>query len=292
MKFRRASASKVLIMKKISASLVLYNTSVDQIKRVLDSLETSQLIEILYVVDNSPEDSLRDLFGANWIKYSFAGSNLGYGASHNVALMQAIDHFDYHLVLNPDIYFDSGELRKAIERMNQDEQVGHLMPKILNVDGSIQYLCKLLPTPLDLIVRRFSFWSLVSFFRKREARYELRSSGYENEMNVPNLSGCFMLLRTSALKVVGLFDERFFMYGEDVDLTRRIHEKFITLYYPGCTVTHHHARDSYKSMKMLWIHSVNLSRYFNKWGWLLDTRRTQINRELLNQLSSVVDKRH
>ena len=279
-------------MKKISASLVLYNTSVDQIKRVLDSLEVSELIGVLYVVDNSPKDNLRDLFCANWIKYSFTSSNPGYGASHNIAMRQAIDHFDYHLVLNPDIYFDSEGLRKAIARMNQDERVGHLMPKILNVDGSIQYLCKLLPTPLDLIIRRFSFWPLARFFSKREARYELRFSGYENEMNVPNLSGCFMLLRTSALKVVGLFDERFFMYGEDVDLTRRIHEKFITLYYPGATVTHHHARDSYRSLKMLWIHCVNLSRYFNKWGWFSDKGRIQINRELLNQFSSKGDKRY
>ena len=279
-------------MKKISASLVLYNTSVDQIKRVLDSLEASELIEILYVVDNSPKDSLRDLFGVNWIKYSHIGSNPGYGASHNMAMRQAIDFFDYHLVLNPDIYFDAGELIKAIERMNQDERIGHLMPRILNVDGGIQHLCKQLPTPLDLIIRRFSFWPLANFFRKREARYELRSSGYEKEMNVPNLSGCFMLLRTSALKVVGLFDERFFMYGEDVDLTRRIHEKFITLYYPGATVTHHHARDSYKSLKMLWIHSVNLSRYFNKWGWFFDQRRTQINHRVLNRLTSVTDKQH
>jgi GT2 family glycosyltransferase len=101
-----------------------------------------------------------------------------------------------------------------------------------------------------------------------------------------------MLLRTSALKVVGLFDERFFMYGEDVDLTRRIHEKFITLYYPGATVTHHHARDSDESLKMLWIHCVNLSRYFNKWGWFLDKRRAQINRELLNQRSLEAVKRY
>jgi GT2 family glycosyltransferase len=279
-------------MKKISASLVLYNTSVDQIKRVLDSLEASELIEVLYVIDNSPKDSLRDLFDANWIKYSFTGSNPGYGTSHNVAMRQAIDHFDYHLVLNPDIYFDSGELRKAIMRMNQDVRIGHLMPKILNADSSIQYLCKLLPTPLDLIVRRFPLWPIACFFSKRGAQYELRFSGYENEMNVPNLSGCFMLLRTSALKVVGLFDERFFMYGEDVDLTRRIHKKFITLYYPDATVTHSHARDSYKSLKMLWIHSVNLSRYFNKWGWFFDRGRTQINRELLNQLSSGVGKRY
>ena len=96
-------------------------------------------------------------------------------------------------------------------------------------------------------------------------------------MNVPYLTGCFMFLRLSALEQVGLFDERYFMYPEDIDLTRRLHTRFLTLYYPYATVIHDHERASYKNLKMLMIHIVNLCRYFNKWGWIFDAERDRFN---------------
>ena len=105
-------------------------------------------------------------------------------------------------------------------------------------------------------------------------------------MNVPYLSGCFMLLRSEALKKVGLFDERFFMYPEDIDLTRRIREHYRTIFYPHVSVIHNHAQGSYKSKKLLWIHIINLIKYFNKWGWFCDKKRQLINKETLNQFKN------
>lgn len=268
----------------ISASIVLYKTPKTQIEAVLRCLERSSQIKILYVVDNSPTDELKSYFGLPWIQYVHLEHNLGYGAAHNIAIKQAIHHFDLHLVLNPDIYFDPDQLRKAIERVRRDSRIGQLMPKILNADGSIQYLCKLLPTPWDLIIRRFPPLIFKRYFKSRVERYELRASEYQYEMNVPNLSGCFMLLSCKALKEVGLFDERYFMYGEDVDLTRRIHRHYVTLYYPGSVITHLHNRESYSSLKMLWIHCINLSRYFSKWGWIWDSERARDNSRLLESL--------
>ena len=163
--------------------------------------------------------------------------------------------------------------------MEGDLTIGQLMPKILNSDGTLQYVCKLLPTPFDLIFRRFLK------FAQDNNIYELRFTGYKNEMNVPYLSGCFMLFRVSALKEIGLFDERFFMYPEDVDITRRMHEKFITLFFPGASVTHDHEKASYKNYRMLWIHSVNMIRYFNKWGWLYDPKRVKVNKNALASLA-------
>ena len=86
-----------------------------------------------------------------------------------------------------------------------------------------------------------------------------------------------MLLRTQALQKVRLFDERFFMYPEDIDLTRRIHRDFLTVYYPHVTIIHNHEKASYKSLRMLWIHTINMCRYFNKWGWFSDKERDLFN---------------
>lgn len=268
----------------ISVSIVLYKTPIPQIEMVLSCLAQCDQIAVLYVLDNSPTQELKDRFDLPWIKYFNTGENLGYGCAHNLAINQVIETFDLHLVINPDIYFSPDQLRKCIERIRKDHRIGQLMPKVLNGDGSIQFLCKLLPTPLDLIIRRFPPLIFKRFFDSRIDRYELRASGYQDEMNVPNLSGCFMLLKTAALKKVGLFDERFFMYGEDVDLTRRIHQHYITLYYPDAEITHLHARESYSSLKMLWIHIVNLSRYFSKWGWFWDPERRRENSYLLKSL--------
>ena len=107
--------------------------------------------------------------------------------------------------------------------MEEDESIAQVMPKVLFLNGSVQRLAKLLPTPLDLF-GRFSLPE--KLIARRNAKFELRQSGYDKTMNVPYLSGCFMFLRMSALKSEGLFDERFFMYIEDTDLTRRLHVKY------------------------------------------------------------------
>ena len=96
-------------------------------------------------------------------------------------------------------------------------------------------------------------------------------------MNVPVLSGCFMFLRTSALKDVGLFDENIFMYLEDTDLSRRIHTKYKTIFYPKVQITHEYAKESNKSKKLLKYHIQSAIYYFNKWGWVFDKQRDEIN---------------
>ena len=108
--------------------------------------------------------------------------------------------------------------------------------------------------------------------------YELRDLDLERPINAPYLSGCFMLLRTKAAVDAGLFDERYFMYPEDIDLTRSIHRDWLTLYYPQWTIVHAHKQASYTNKKMLWVHIQNMCRYFNKWGWFFDPERRLFNR--------------
>lgn len=92
-----------------------------------------------------------------------------------------------------------------------------------------------------------------------------------------------MFLRIEALKKVGVFDERFFMYPEDIDLTRRIHMINKTVVNPFFSVIHRHEKASYKSLKMKIIHITNIIRYFNKWGWFFDKLRTETNKRILKQ---------
>lgn len=260
----------------INASIVLYNHSWVELEHLIQTLQNSERVHKIYLIDNSPTPLSE--FKRDGVCYFYTGKNLGYGGGHNIALRKSLQNdVDYHLVLNPDIVMPAGVLEELEDFMNAHPEVGHLMPKVIYPDGETQYLCKLLPRPSDLFMRRFLPESCA---RKAKHRFEMRESEYNEIMEVPYLSGCFMFLRTDALRKVGLFDERFFMYPEDIDLTRRIHQHYKTLFYPKTTVVHKHERDSYKSLSMLFIHTINLMRYFNKWGWLIDNEREQINKRI------------
>jgi hypothetical protein len=89
-----------------------------------------------------------------------------------------------------------------------------------------------------------------------------------------------MFLRSSVLKQVGLFDERFFMYMEDVDLCRRIGNKSRTMYYPDTFLFHGYTKGSYKSFDLALAHLQSAMKYFTKWGWFFDHERDRRNREL------------
>jgi hypothetical protein len=163
--------------------------------------------------------------------------------------------------------------------MNQNPNAGLCMPKVLYPDGRLQPLCKLLPSPSILFLRRFLFF-LHKLLDRHNYYYELHFSGYNKVMDVPFLSGCFMFLRMDALRKVGLFDERIFLYTEDVDLSRRIHKHFRTVFVPHVTIYHYHQRGSYRSTRLL-LHNIRSAvKYFNKWGWI-DEEREIINQNAL-----------
>ena len=272
-------------MSRITASVVLYKTPQSQLARLLDCIAQSSIPIETYLVDNSPTLVESPCFNLPNVNYIRAGANKGYGAGHNIALRKILNKAEFHFVLNPDIYFDASELNRMLRFVEQYPEIGQLMPKIVYPDGSLQYLCKLLPTPADLLLRRFAFGPLRKIALWKNAQFELRHTNYDQVMDIPYLSGCFMLFRTSALKRVGFFDERYFMYPEDLDLTRRMHAEFRTVFYPGATVVHDHARQSYKTIRALWVHLYNMAKYFNKWGWFYDPERARVNRETLKRLS-------
>ena len=267
----------------LNISIVLYKTPTAQLMPLLEELHRIPTLHRIYLVDNSPKasDELASL--PLPVVYIYNDANLGYGRAHNIAIRESVyDEIAYHLVINSDIEVKAEAVEKLLAFMDQHREVGHLMPRVVYPNGEVQYVAKLLPTPLDVFGRRFlpKRW-----MEKRNAQYELRFSGYDKPMNVPYLSGCFMLLRTEAVLQARLFDERYFMYPEDIDLTRTIHRDWLTLYLPSVTVIHHHAKSSYHSLRYLWIHIINMCRYFNKWGWFSDTERDVFNKQLLEYLS-------
>lgn len=278
---------------KLTASIVTYKTPHDELGECISALKRNGTARI-YIIDNSPDESLRDFISTlpanNIVEYIARHDNPGYGTAHNMALRRALEEdTQYHLVINSDVYFEDGTLPKIIEYMDLHPDTGMLQPRIISPDGSEQFSSRLIPSPFDLIGRRF----MPGFLNTtRNRRYLLTERPKGVALNIPYHQGSFMFFRVEILRKSGLFDERFFMYPEDIDISRRIHALCPTIYWPEVTVTHAHRASSYHSIRMLRIHMVNMFRYFNKWGWLLDPERKCFNKRILRQISDIRKSSH
>lgn len=270
--------SQSKISMKLVASIVLYKYNENQISRLINELLSSTFLSKLVLIDNGG-CSWASQLADNRICYINSHGNIGYGAGHNLAIRRFATDCDFFLIANPDIEVAPAELDHFCLQAEKEEAV-LFMPDIRYPDGRRQYLCKLLPTPSDLFLRRF----MPGLSRQRNKLYELQHADYSKPFFSPYLSGCFMLIRSTALLAVGGFDERYFMYLEDTDLSRRLAKYGNALYLPDITVTHHFQKSSYKNLGLLLIHMRSVISYFNKWGWFFDQGRKNLNRKCLEQL--------
>jgi GT2 family glycosyltransferase len=267
---------------KLTVSLVLFNNDLNILRKVINSFFNTNLILNLYLVDNSATDNLKILANNEKIEYYHNPSNPGFGAAHNVAIKKAIAAgSQYHFIVNPDIYFDEDIITPMVEYMKNNNGVGMIMPQILNLDGTIQNLPKLLPSPFSILLRKIK--RPRGYYKKFIEVYELRNVPQQQIYNTPILSGCFTLLNLKAIEEIGMYDDNYFMYFEDWDLSRRMHQKFKTIYYPLVSVYHGYDSGANKSFKLFKIFIRSAFTYFNKWGWFFDQDRKQMNKKALSQ---------
>jgi hypothetical protein len=265
---------------KLTASIVLYKTDPSELDTVYGCWRASSLKPELTLIDNSPEPRA-DTARYPGAHYVFLGRNSGYGAGHNEALKRRGDAGGYHCFLNSDLRFGPDCFESIIRFMEGHHEAGLVGPRVLNSDGSLQFSCRLLPSPLDLAVRRLMPGPLRGLYARRDALMEMRRWGYDSPMPVPFLSGCFLVARMNDLIEIGAFDERYFMYMEDLDLSRRFAARGRAWFFPGAEAIHDHRRASYEGGPLMKAHVMSAIRYFNKWGWLLDSERRRINEAAL-----------
>jgi len=265
---------------KIIASVVLYKHNYNDVKDTLDSLISDESIDKIVLVDNGNHCRwLSDLINPK-IELLTNPYNHGFGAGHNSVFSKYIDLADYFLVCNPDISFSKGEISSLYSYCVKNK-IDFSIPKILYPDGTLQYACKLLPNPTQLFIRRF-----LNNKNKLNEEYELHHADYNKSFFAPSFSGCCMLLSNSAIKYSNGFDERFFLYFEDVDLSRRLCDSDLRVAYcPLSKVYHEAQRRSYINYKFLFYHIVSALKYFNKWGWCNDVIRVRLNKKCLSQFS-------
>ncbi len=273
----------------LSASLVLYNNAPELYVSAIGSFLKATDEAILTVVDNSPQPLQHPIFQHRRVRRLFSGKNLGFGAGHNLALA-SVPASLFHLILNPDVQFSEGVIGHLVRVLDSSANIGAIMPRINYPDGSQQHLCKLLPTPADLILRRFI--PILSIQSRLNSRYELHDLPTDGLQDVPTVSGCFLLVRTELLKRLGGFDERYFMYMEDVDLIRRVGDTHRVVFEPSVAIVHGYGKGSYRSSRLLSYHMRSAIKYFFKWGWFLDLERLRRNRAVLRRIRQCEAQQH
>ncbi len=194
--------------------------------------------------------------------------NIGYGRGHNLSINKAQSHC--HLILNPDVTLQPESLAEGLEFMIHNPEVVALSPAVADGEGHKQYVCKRYPCVLDFVLRGFAPTAVRRLFATRLARYEMRDlSEREPSTDIPIISGCFMLFRSAALRSVGGFDERYFLYFEDFDLSLRVHALGSLAYLPSMHIVHLGGNSARKGLRHIGMFARSGLRFYNSHGWRL-----------------------
>lgn len=251
------------IKMKLSIIIVNYNTYT-LTKQTIDSVLEKKLkfeYEIMLVDNASQDDSMarlqedyKELISQGLLSITLNDANLGFAKANNIGMRKSKG--EYILLLNSDTYVVEDCLQKCmqyIERYNteaaiqgeNERKIGALGCKVILPDGTLDHACKRgFPTP------KASFYYFLKLHKRDKVKYGLYDALHldENEVGeVDCLMGAFMLMPRHVLDQVGLLDEDFFMYGEDIDLCYRIKEGgYKIMYYPEASIIHYKGGSSKK----------------------------------------------
>ncbi|MEN6627390.1 MAG: glycosyltransferase family 2 protein [Candidatus Sumerlaeia bacterium] len=203
------------------------------------------------------------------IKLVESGGNVGFAAASNLALEHLPADIPYLMTLNPDVMVEPTTLELLLERLDQDRTIGIITPRLLLSDGRIDPACH--RNDPNLVSAFAKQTGLQRLFRRNRllGDYNMTWHSRNKAHEVGCVTGAFMLIRREAMdQAGGLFDERFFLYGEDLDLCRRVRNAGWRVFYePAAWATHvkgsgriRRAATTIHFHHAMWI-------YYRKWGF-------------------------
>lgn len=245
------------LSKTISVSLVLFNERKQEVLKAIQSCLNCELVSQIHIIDNSTVPSKDYLPKNDRIQYCKSQRNLGYGKGHNQVLNK-IDS-DFHLVVNPDVWFDQNTLEKLISVLVKNTDIALTAPKLLFPNGEDQISSRRRPTISSLFLR---------FLGLSKAHNYLGKTILESPKvySTDFLHGAFLLFRTEDFIKIDGFDERYFLYMEDADICLKIKKlnKYIA-YCPDIHAYHVLKKESKKSFKLFVYHIKSTCQFFWKW---------------------------
>ena len=224
---------------KLSIVIVSYNVS-GYLQQCLDSVMTAlEGIEgEVFVVDNASSDDSVAMVRSRYpqVRLIESGENLGFSRANNVAIRQASG--EHVLLLNPDTEVAEDTLRGVLAFMDAHPKAGGAGVKMHNTDGTLAPESRrALPTPWVSCLKMLGFTK----------RYYMSNLPWDEPGQIEVISGAFCMLRHAALDEIGLLDETFFMYGEDIDLSYRLTKAGWENWYLPFSIVHHKGKSTQKS---------------------------------------------
>ncbi len=247
--------------KTITASIVLYNENFEELSKTIDSFLKTPLSKKLFLIDNSPTNTLKGKFKHPDIEYIHNKKNVGFGAGHNTVLENIKNIATYHLVLNPDVIFNPDVITNLIKELEKEKHLAIIAPKVVFPNGEPQYSCRRYPLFSELILR----WLGIENNTVKKGIYK------DKDLTKPFypefIQGSFMLFKTEDFVKLNGFDERYFLYMEDVDICRKMEALGKKkMYYPNEQIIHTLKKGSSKNIKLFFIHLHSILKYFRKWS--------------------------
>lgn len=227
-------------MNKLTVVTVTYNSAA-QVKRYAESLRWAldKISSEIWVIDNaSPDQTVQELKKFPYLKVILNSKNVGYGKANNLALRKTKS--EHVLLLNPDTVTPKSTIKKMISYLESNKDVGLVTCRVETASGDLDRACRRgFPTPWRSITRMLY---LDRVFPKTRlfGSYNLTFLPEDKINDIDSAVGAFMLIRRKALDQIGLFDEKFFMYGEDIDLCYRLKKKgWRIVYNPTAKILHY-----------------------------------------------------
>ncbi|MDQ5983656.1 MAG: N-acetylglucosaminyl-diphospho-decaprenol L-rhamnosyltransferase [Eubacteriales bacterium SKADARSKE-1] len=254
-------------MNRVSICVVTHNNC-NEILNLLKSIyeNTVEVNFSVFVVDNNSSDNTVNLISKYYpnVEIIKTNCNKGFGYAHNLVI-DKIDS-DFHIIINPDISFNVNVLKQLSDYLSENNDVIIVTPKILHPNGSEQYLPKREPKIKYLMAGKLERFS--NSLSKLRSKYTMENECLEEPVDIDFCTGCFMMIRTEIFKKLNGFDDRFFMYFEDADLSKRAKKFGRVIFFPKIYVTHSWERASSKKIKFLFIHISSMIKYLIKWNKL------------------------
>lgn len=262
----------------VSIIIVNYNQK-NLLKNCLNNILKAGIsidYEIIIIDNNSNDNSKEFLSKLNIgninINIVLNNHNKGYASANNQGIK--LSERDYILCLNPDVIVLPNSIEILYKFLKKHDNAGIVGPQLLNPDKTIQHSCCRFPRLYTPVIRR-TFLQKLPLFKKEIQRYLMHDFDHKSTRQVDWLIGACIMIKKKVLNDIGIFDNRFFLYFEDVDLARRVWKAGYKVYYhPKAVMIHFHQRLSaskhvFSSLltKVTWIHISSALKYFSKWKW-------------------------
>jgi GT2 family glycosyltransferase len=252
----------------VDVSLIIVTWNSEQhIRKCLESVRShaGDLRFEIIVVDNSSRDRTVKSIQESSPSVTLIENqkNLGYAYANNQGIEKSTGR--YVLLLNPDTEIRGNALDLMLKFLDANPNAGALGPKLLNPDGSVQPSCREFPG-FSTLLWEFSGLSKLSPKSRIFGRWRMGYFGFDRTGEVDQPMGSCLMLRRETLEQVGLFDEAFAMFFNDVDLCYRIKAAgWKILFYPDAEVTHYRGASTSKAKrKMIWLSHLAFYRFFKK----------------------------